>query len=406
MKKITWRFNLYAWMAVASLILSACAASTPTPASLAGGGMAPSTETTLPPSPVPSESPTPAPAATVPSSPTPEPPPKIIPEAVLYVLELNQPEELPSDLLEQLYYFSVGGAGGGGSGEPSGKPPYWKTSYNNEIEPAIPGTLSWKACSFLESPLPQAVLTLPDGLTVKLEVELGTLGEICAGVSYQIVPGAPLGTYSLLVTQGDAELFDSVILEMPTEPIHGYYQDADWFAGFQPGESITVSLNTDSDIYSPYTPNEVKNIKNQGDLLIFYLLKLEVITADRYGSFQLRVKPPDDFSGDIYISVQGISGALSQHPEGGWMDIVWPDICARPIQLQIGDIVQVANDSDPVPSIMGYMQHRVVYLPAGTTMQVKLGPFCLYHSWTWVVETADYGQILMRESNSLEPVTP
>jgi hypothetical protein len=346
------------------------------------------------------------------ASPTPTPAlaPVVLPNAWLYILDLTDNVQAPSDLAEHLFFYRPGGAGGDGN-QAEHRTAYWVMSYKDSIKPAVPNGLGWLACSLSVTTVPQAMLVFPDGTTLNLEVEMET--ETCASIHYDIVPGAQLGAYTIQLKQGDTELRDTVTLELPVKPIHADYQHRDWFAGFQPGETVSVSVYSDDDIFNQHSQTE-KKVLYRRDSALFFLVDQQMITADQYGSFQIGIKTPSAFKGGIYISVHGDkSGTLSKNPEGegdGWIEGAWLEKCSEPIQLKIGDTARVTDYLNPLPSIEGYMKHLRVFLPAGTTVKVLDGPFCVDGHWAWLVETLDQTQLVLSEGTAkdhyLEPVKP
>ncbi len=359
--------------------------------------------------------PTSTPAPT--SSPTPEPPPvpTAIPDAKLYVISINQDEEVPPDLMEHLLFY-VPGAGGGNFGEETSG--YWTSSYENEIIPAVPRDLYWAVENMADSPSPQATLTLPDGTVIQSQLDLW---NGFTSFSYPLAPGAPLGTYSLTITQGSLTLQDSVTLELPTEPIQTQYEDNYWFAGFMPNEQVVITLYFKG-YYSDFQKPEIaalfpelpdiSRLNNPlspdafYDYLILAFLTRQTIIADEYGSFQIELTS-NDIRQSIVASARGeISGLIcgsNFSTEGACGD-------SLPPQLEVGSTARITDYA-------GELQVRAqdfswVTLRPGTTVTLILGPICNSHAyhWSWLVDTPSNAGLLVSESDAngyfLEPVSP
>ncbi len=384
-----------------TLALSSCASPQPTALPEAAGGAQAGSdviETSLP---LITETPLP--------SPTP-PPPSEIPMAKLYFIDIMEESQVPSDLVEILYFYSQGGAFGSDP-KSSEKTAYWKTAYNSVVQPAVPGELGWLACGISETATPQAVLTLPDQSTLELGAEMVdgildmSITPTCASVKYEVAPGAAFGQYSVQLDYGDGELHDSVTLELPTERIHADYQGRDWFAGFQPGETIHVIVSSDEDPFNRLTPSKIGAAG-------FYLVKQLTIQADQFGSFQIDIKSPPNFKGEFYLSARGEqSGAISRSPEGHlsngkyeeWFKYVWPPVCSDSVRLKVGDTARV-TEGQTLGEITD-MPHLQKSVKSGTTVKLLRGPICTEAgAWAWLVSTPDQGNLLLYEGDEKEPL--
>ena len=363
-----------------------------------------------------------------PDSPTPSPTslptstsipliPKTIPEAQLYVFEIEKPDEQRADLIEHLYFYFEGGAGGPGSSNDVETPALWTKKYEGKILPALPMDLEWTACSFSKSSTPQATLTIPDGSTVTPLVLPADSWqyENCFSITYTITPGALLGDYSLLLSQGQAELSDTTTLEWPLTPSHVVYQEKDWFAGYMPGETITITIYSEEDILKQYTNQD----KSLGDLHFwfaglsegYYLLSQEIITADETGSFQIAVKTDLPHEKPIEVTAYGeVSGF-------GKSDIHLFSVReALTTRLHIGDTARVTDYLNPLPAV-NIQGAQNIQLEAGSIVRVRRGPFYITGSpltlccgLAWIGETPDKYLIYLLEGDSggyyLEPILP
>jgi hypothetical protein len=345
--------------------------------------------------------PTPTPAPT--SSPMPLPPPTTLLEPKLYAIDIARLEEVPQDLLEQIYRYQSG-AGGGCYGQEQLKPPVWIDPYAGAVNPAIPTSLSWTLKSYSKSPTPEAWLTLPDGS--KVQTELLEDEDGCYVTSYPIAPGSLLGTYTLKITQGGFMIQDSVTLEFPSKPIWTAYQGNIWYAGFKPGEQVTLhiceylyiswrnglSLSDLAGISQsvPGTDGSVTSVCGK--------IYTELIAADEYGTFQVHV--PDDYWVDAQANDSGVKTTI---PTCG--DLI-------PTQLILGGFAEMDHNITS-REITGFTQDgEGASIPLGTKVKTVFGPICnpYLSRWEWIVETPDQMQLWVSENQNhsrlLVPVNP
>ncbi|MBI5964045.1 MAG: hypothetical protein HY863_11260 [Chloroflexi bacterium] len=330
--------------------------------------------------------PTPSPAPT--SSPTPPPPPTVLLEPKLYDIDVAQLNETPQDILEQLYTFSPG-AGGGGDSFLESDTPIWYSAYEGVTKPAFPDSLSWEVLGFAETPLPQVTLTLPNGTILPLEAIPWNAYFV---FDYEIVPGSLLGTYSVEVVQGDVKLEDTVTVSLPTEPVSNSVKDIDWYAGFKPGEQITLHIcenvnidHSNADSYSDisefnkYFPND-----NNFDGRICVKKYLKTVTADEYGTFRVRV--PYEYTYSVQADLSGVK------PVPKCYDTL-------PQRLKVGDSVRVTDYGETID----YMTWES--LTVGTEYKIVFGPICGFFSTpyemylAWVVESSDQTRRIVAESD-------
>ena len=104
----------------------------------------------------------------------------------------------------------------------TGGSPAWEKSYLGAYIPAMPQTLYWSAIYLADDKEVQVLLSLPDGS--ELQIDAWLREGSCTTMRYEIVPGAPLGTYKLELRQGDVILVDTFDLEMPVEPVQVEFQ--------------------------------------------------------------------------------------------------------------------------------------------------------------------------------------
>lgn len=312
-------------------------------------------------------------------SPTPPPPPTVLPEPKLYRFDEVVLNKVPKDLLEQIAFIT--GGGGGETIVEELKPPVLTTHYSGSIEPAIPSNLYWRVGTFFTSPGPKAWLIFADGSKLPLDFNYTWEGTY---LEYPIVPGSPLGNYTLEVTQGDFIVKDSVNIQIPTTPIWTSYQGNYWYAGFKPGEKITVlickylfqtwqsgasleELSTLSrylpDPYSQY----INACQNQA---------VETITADEYGSFQIRV--PDGFWVDVQAETSGVTTMVPSCEDIG------------PTRLKIGASAEIYIMG--VNSIPIYTQDGTKINSRDGNIKLVFGPICnpYLNRLEWIAETPDH----------------
>jgi hypothetical protein len=352
---------------------------------------------------IPISVPTPAPT----SSPTPLPSPTTLLEPKLYTVDIAQLENVPQDLMQLLFSYG-GGAGIGGGSMPDQQPPLLG-GYAGAVVPAIPMSLSWSVTTYFDSPHAEASLTLPDGSKVPVNLEWNPYSERNYTITYPIVPGALLGTYTLELIQDSFMLQDSLDLEFPSKPIWTTYQGNNWYAGFKPGEQVTLHIC--EELYFSWLNGvslaELTNLAQQvpgsnGSVTsVCGKTYTESIIADGYGSFQVHV--PDGYWVDVQADESGVNTTV---PSCGELD---------PTQLELGGLAQtrrgVTQNSDtknPAFSRDG----TEVSLKAGTQVTPVMGPICnpYLSRWEWIVQTSDQTLFWMFETYAngsiLEPVKP
>lgn len=366
---------------VLALTLSACSNPTPIPSAAPTAALEPTISPTLVPSPTP--------------LPTPPPPPTVLLEPKLYVINIKQ-NIPPADLLEQLVLYGPG-AGGGNFGDTPPTTGAWISAYSGASIPAMPRTLYWEASNFAANPEPVALLTLPDGSALPLEV---SFWNDWASTEYQVLPGALLGTYTLKIQQGNIVLQDSVTLEMPTKKMYTHYQDNLWFAGFQPNEQVVLTLYYSRSFESgtqPEIPTFLPEISRTtaminrsgssdpfnmgGSCKIIAFLKEQIITADAYGGFQVNVTIDQKNVPFIAVARGESSGLVTN------FDTFWWSGCAdaQPTRLEMGDTARVTDNAAPLSPDFTNIQ-----LSSGDTVKMVLGPICYSRStWIWWVETPE-----------------
>lgn len=405
------------------LILAACSAPASTPGSMGSGVAITTTEAANSPAPIPATSvPTAMLTPTVTPSPTPELPPVLtaVPDAKLYVVNVNQGDEAPADLLEHLYLYNPG-SGGGNFGEQGSSTVSWESAYAGAALPAMPQSLYFSGQGFDASPLPRAIFTLPNGALRGMEV---SMSDGFTSFRYEIAPGVPLGAYSLTLEQGSKKLEDSFTLEMPAEPIQAQYKGNLWFMGFEPNEQVTLSLYY-RDLASvfqepeiaalfPYLP-EFNPAMISDAFLIVAFLKQQIVTADEYGAFQaevtsdqLSVQPYHGHSPVVAIARGELSGLAASYPSAE--EAIGSCGDSQPLRLAIGSTARVTDYANWLEARTA--AYRVVNLQPGSTMKVVWGPICdvYYSQWAWLVDTPDWTNLWVPESDAngylLEPVNP
>jgi len=249
-------------------------------------------------------------------------------------------------------------------------------------------------------------------------------GDGFASFRYEIAPGAPLGTYSLALEQGNTKLQDSMTLEMPTDPIQTQYQGNPWFMGFEPNEQVTLSLYYQEYAFEFQKPEiaaifpnlpEFSSSMRPDEYEILVFLKQLIVTADEYGTFQIEMKSDqltlkDERYGGRSKVVAIARGELSSLASNTPTTLLGSCGDSQPLRLAIGSTARVTDYSNPL--LASKADYSTVNLQSGTTMTVVWGPICHAYSsqWEWLVDTADQIGLWVPESDAngyfLELVSP
>ena len=426
MKSSCKHLTLFLCTCLAMLMLAACS-------SMAQEGNAPDAES-MPAVTQKPDTPTPVPPPTMTPTPEPSPTPTLPPPPVavlvprLYTIEIAQGSKAPADLQE--FVFNYPSSAGGGTFCAEGGTPMWVTSFAGAAVPAVPGRISWEMENMSVTPEAQAILTAPDGSQTTLEARVW---GGCGSISFEILPGTMLGSYTLELVQGSISIMDTFSLQLPTDPVRVVYEGYEWFAGFEPNERVTLWLYYLGTLQEFMQPELAPLFPGFPDLssrfgiyelenfTINALLGQQIVLADEYGSFQVTYTseqiPLTDESYRLDIGEGSRITTVAQGEVSGFTaDNRLTGSCydSLPTRLDIGDTAWVTdyaagNDQFTVDSS--------TIMDPGTVVTMVAGPFCITgygglvrDRWLWFIDAPGYISLLVSECSSegyfLEPLEP